>query len=240
MQITSDIHLAHPNALDFERALRSSLFPPEFDTQAFYAEIDHLAVEIKSNPSPSTQAGALQRRKQLLAEATDIWNDAAVSAWNRLVHKKAEVWILGDLALGNPGPVKSLLERMNGTLFLVQGNHDYSWLNADTSSRFERIENYAELKWNRKHIVLMHYPISSWNRRGHGSVHLHGHCHSKPSGINCNRDGSPAKAFNVGYPATSRMVSHLDDILLAIEQKHQAWEAAGCPPAPNPCILGAD
>lgn len=239
MQITADIHLCHPNSLDFERTLRAPLFPSGFDTQEFYATLDALSIEIKANPSP-TPSPAAKHRKQLLTEAAGIWSDAAVSHWNSLVAKKAEVWLLGDLALGNPLPVKRHLDRMNGTLSFVQGNHDYSWLNADNSKRFVRIENYAEIKWNRKHIVLMHYPISSWNRRRHGALHFHGHSHTGDSGINCNYDGSPANAFNVGYPATQRLVMPIEDVLQEIERKHQAWEEAGCPPSPNPQVLGGD
>lgn len=105
---------------------------------------------------------------------------------NTVVLPGDEVWLLGDIMLSR-GPKKDmrskaerLLNRLNGQLHLVTGNHDGDEITQ--ARRWVNVQPYAEIKVNmggpqRQKIVLFHYPIESWNGMHHGAWHLHGHCH---------------------------------------------------------------
>lgn len=44
---------------------------------------------------------------------------------------------------------------------------------------FTTVQNYLELKIDKKNVVLSHFPIQEWYEMDRGSIHLHGHCHHK-------------------------------------------------------------
>lgn len=113
-------------------------------------------------------------------------NDHMVKQWNSVVSKRDEVVILGDFSWGDWEQTESILDRLNGRLFLIRGNHDRFLKDKNFDpSRFEWIRDYAELNDNRKKIILSHYPIACYNgqyRRGEDGIPrtwmLHGHIHS--------------------------------------------------------------
>lgn len=51
-------------------------------------------------------------------------NEAIIDNWNACVSKYDRVYILGDLVLGKLDETLPLVELLNGTKFLVPGNHD--------------------------------------------------------------------------------------------------------------------
>lgn len=51
-------------------------------------------------------------------------NEAIIERWNAAVSPEDEVWHLGDVALGPIAESLPLMSRLNGTKFLVVGNHD--------------------------------------------------------------------------------------------------------------------
>lgn len=56
-----------------------------------------------------------------------------ISRWNETVDHDDEVWVLGDYAMGDRNRGLGYLSRMNGTQYMVTGNHDRcspedSWL----------------------------------------------------------------------------------------------------------------
>jgi calcineurin-like phosphoesterase family protein len=64
---------------------------------------------------------------------------------------------------------------------VVLGNHDqvitYNRRELLQEGLLSSIQNYAEVKAQRKLIVLFHYGQRVWNRSHHGSIHLYGHSH---------------------------------------------------------------
>ena len=82
--------------------------------------------------------------------------------WNSVVSPDDLVFVLGDFIMGASENVESLLYRLNGTIFLVRGNHD-------TDSKIEiykqhpdkviSIEDYNILYYKGKFIVMNHYPV---------------------------------------------------------------------------------
>lgn len=91
-------------------------------------------------------------------------NEFMISQWNSKVRSNDEVVILGDLSLGTAEQTNSILDRLKGKLFLIEGNHD-KFLKSRKSnlSRFEWIKGYAEMNDNGRKVVLCHYPIMCYN-----------------------------------------------------------------------------
>ena len=92
------------------------------------------------------------------------------------------LYILGDVSFArNEDKVAEFIQSINcKNLHLVLGNHDHTIQNSPRlRSMFKSINTLTSIKYEKKHIVLCHYPLESWDRAHHGAIHLHGHCHSK-------------------------------------------------------------
>jgi calcineurin-like phosphoesterase family protein len=112
-------------------------------------------------------------------------NEAMIANWNYKVSKNDRVFHLGDVTINSKTKTKhriraSWLEenipRLNGEKHLILGNHDIEYIHI-YRKLFSSVENYAELDLNGKKYILFHYPMESWNRSFHGSIHFHGHSH---------------------------------------------------------------
>lgn len=113
-------------------------------------------------------------------------NEYMTAKWNNKVRKNDEVIIIGDFSWGNAQETNALLKRLNGKLYLIQGNHD-RFLNSKELdvSRFKWIKPYEELSDNRRKVVLCHYPIMCYNgqyrldENGNPRTYmLYGHVHN--------------------------------------------------------------
>ena len=129
----------------------------------------------------------------------DEMNDAIIENWNNKVQKDSIVYILGDLSFAKPSHTIELLNRLNGTLRLIVGNHDNDkYLRSEEfCNRFEWMKMYHEEKIMDIPIVMFHFPILEWHHRHYGTIHVHGHQLKKnPEKLSCRRydvgiDGSP-------------------------------------------------
>ena len=118
-------------------------------------------------------------------ESVEAMNEYMLRQWNRKVRKNDEVVILGDLSWGKAEETNELLERLNGRLYLIQGNHDRFLKNKDyNAGRFVWIKPYEELQDNKRKVILCHYPIMCYNgqyrvdENGNPKVYmLYGHLH---------------------------------------------------------------
>lgn len=129
-------------------------------------------------------------------------NEKLINNWNSVVPPKGTVYHLGDFFMGNSIFWEPVLNRLNGEIHLVKGNHDKKVLKEPFTSRFASVNDYAEIFVNDKdapmkrfHIVMMHFPILSWNGSNHGSWHLHGHSHANQSIMAANAN---VKRLDVG------------------------------------------
>lgn len=112
-------------------------------------------------------------------------NEYMITKWNEKVRKKDEVVILGDFSLGGVEETKALLDRLQGKLHLILGNHDRVMESKKMDlSRFEWVKRYAELSDNGRKVVLCHYPVFCYNgqyrldRNGNPRTYmLYGHVH---------------------------------------------------------------
>jgi len=117
--------------------------------------------------------------KRPFADITEM-NEELIKRWNEKVTNDDTVYHLGDLSYKlSRGGIKSILERLNGKIVLIKGNHDSEKDLRALSYRFEKVENLIEIKdeFIDRKIVLCHYPIESWRQKEKGVYHLHGHSH---------------------------------------------------------------
>lgn len=55
-------------------------------------------------------------------------NEELIKRWNEKVGAHDLLYHLGDISLGNPELTKTVLDKLNGKIFLIKGNHDNSAL----------------------------------------------------------------------------------------------------------------
>ena len=108
-------------------------------------------------------------------------DEILIANWNSVVGPDDEVYHLGDFALCNVEPCKRILDRLNGKIYLIRGNHEKTALSMP--DRFEWVKDYHEMYHpdpagnGKQMIVLMHYAMRVWNASHHGSWQLYGHSH---------------------------------------------------------------
>jgi calcineurin-like phosphoesterase family protein len=118
-----------------------------------------------------------------LFENVDEMNEVLIARWNEKVGPNDEVYHLGDFALSTNEAFKAIAERLNGTIYLIVGNHEGTALNY--RKRFKWIKEYHELKVKDddlkngvQRIILFHYAMRVWRGEGRGAWHLYGHSHN--------------------------------------------------------------
>lgn len=133
-----------------------------------------------------------------------------VKSWNEVVLEEDEVYHLGDVSLTNADKTHEILQRLNGKIYLIKGNHEKSTLQKQyTRDRFEWIKDYYELKVDNptidgnKHqlIVLCHYGMRVWNKSHHGAIHLYGHSHDS-----LDKEGAWGKSMDVSVDSAYRIL----------------------------------
>ena len=119
---------------------------------------------------------------------TQEMDEYIVSKWNDKVSPSDIVWILGD-SVSLEHFNKDILNRLNGKINLLVGNHDISAhgqimdntkVNVFVES-FLYFDNtiFPHMKISGHNVVMCHYPIMEWNGIEQGWIHLYGHIHNK-------------------------------------------------------------
>ena len=136
----------------------------------------------------------LQADKNAAVEKHDEW---LINLWNNTIKRDDFVYILGDFCLGNKERTEKILQRLKGRKFLIRGNHDkscqglekyFQWVGDIKEAKFNH-NQYKFIKEDETFAVEMcHFPMLSWNRRPHGTCHLHGHCHGSIDAFNETTD----------------------------------------------------
>ena len=113
-------------------------------------------------------------------------NEYMISQWNIKVRPKDDVFILGDFSIAKGDATAKILDRLNGKLHLIIGNHD-KYLEDKSFNRtwFRSIEHYSEIRDNGRMVILSHYPVFCYNgqykqdKSGNPLVYmLYGHVHN--------------------------------------------------------------
>ena len=121
-------------------------------------------------------------------------NEQLIENWNNKVPKDGKIFLLGDVGFGSAIELREILDRLNGDIYLINGNHDSPARNKNCIDRFSvfnsyqenhtRFSDYYELQvkdneaknGKNQKIILFHYPILNWVDM-YSSWHLHSHTH---------------------------------------------------------------
>jgi len=112
-------------------------------------------------------------------------NEYMIMKWNKKVKRNDEVFIIGDLYWGTAEETNALLKRLNGKLYLIQGNNDIFLSKRKMDlTLFQWVKSYEEVSDNNRKVVLCHYPIICYNgqyrldKDGNPKTYmLYGHVH---------------------------------------------------------------
>jgi calcineurin-like phosphoesterase family protein len=135
--------------------------------------------------------------------SVDEMDETLIANWNAAVSQRDEVWFLGDFTLKGAQHARRYLDRLNGKLHLIWGNHDVNAvrnLPRWTSSQFG-----AEIRLDGYRLTLLHYAMKIWNRSHHGSLMLYGHSHGSLLG--------DSQSCDVGVDVWQFRPTTLDQIL---------------------------
>ena len=72
-------------------------------------------------------------------KSTDEMNEAIIDNWNSVVGEEDTVFHLGDFCLGSSAEWNKILNRLNGKIYLILGNHDLKNIRQGFIERFEHI-----------------------------------------------------------------------------------------------------
>lgn len=147
---------------------------------------------------------ALAFRKNF--QSLEEMDETLIRLWNDVVKKNDLVYHLGDFAFARgQGVVKSLLNRLNGQVHLILGNHDRD-MNVEDKSLFQYVGMAKYIKVQDQRIYLHHTACLIWWGSHRGSWHLYGHSHGSLP------DPTDRKALDVGVDCNNFQPVHFDEI----------------------------
>jgi calcineurin-like phosphoesterase family protein len=153
-------------------------------------------------------------------------DDAIIERWNSCVKPGDSVYHLGDFCLTkNIDVINGWLERLNGNIRFIIGNHDrwvrrYDKLSDIAKGKIKWIEHYAERTFmiddKKYNIVMSHFPMLSWHgsHRNPSSIMLHGHCHGNIEDLN-----QPIRRMDVGVDCNNWYPVLLKNIITMMDMR---------------------
>lgn len=156
-------------------------------------------------------------------------NTALIKAWNSVVTEDDQVYHLGDFGMNIKYPQwVELLSQLNGSIKLIQGNHDGSKVVKKLANEglIELYEVGHKMKVNKQIMWLTHYPMEIGLRPRKWSVS--GHIHSVSSRyknqINVGVD-SPLEIVRnkpFGTPISlDEIIEYMDKLIPEIEEEYE-------------------
>lgn len=146
-------------------------------------------------------------------------NRDMVDEINRWVEPGDTLYHLGDYSFKMTSEdAANLRKRINcKDIHLVPGNHDKDWTQPAVSWAFTVEKPITVLKIDKLKLVLSHFPMADWQGMSHGSIHLHGHIHSRGMQYNELNRMQGLYRYDVGVDANDFRPVCLDEVLAWFE-----------------------
>lgn len=116
-------------------------------------------------------------------------NETIITNWNKVVGPDDVIFHLGDFCLGGADEWNKILNRLNGRIYLILGNHDLRNIRRGIIDRFERVEMSMCIQVDKKIIYLNHFPYLCFDGGYNNDVwQLFGHVHTRLSNTGVDAD----------------------------------------------------
>ena len=125
----------------------------------------------------------------------ETMNEALIENWNAVVGVDDIVFHLGDFCFGGSAEWTNILNRLNGKIYLIVGNHDLKNLRKGYYKRFEDVVMQMHIEVDKQRIYLNHYPFLCYAGAYNGAWQLFGHVHTCENNI-----GKDAPRLNMIFP----------------------------------------
>ena len=151
---------------------------------------------------------------------------AIIKNWNEIVTPNDEVYILGDLMLGDNESGMHKLSQLMGTINIVIGNHDTDKrleLYSKFGMNIAQIEYAYRLKYNKYSFFLTHYPTLTANLGEDDkplkrkTINICGHSHTKDKFADWNK----GLIYHAELDATNMRPISIEEIIKDIEEKEK-------------------
>lgn len=148
-----------------------------------------------------------------------------IKNWNEIISQEDEVYLLGDIFLGDPDYGIDCLKQLNGKIHIIRGNHC-------TDAKVERYKdcrNVVSIEWStmlkigKRYFYLSHFPSitktpeDSLNKQG--IINLHGHTHQTE---NFGKDGN-FYLYHVGMDSHDLKPVSIDQVIEDIAAQRQKY-----------------
>jgi calcineurin-like phosphoesterase family protein len=149
-------------------------------------------------------------------------DEAIIANWNSVVEPEDDVYVLGDIMLGDNEWGRECMNRLEGRIHLIRGNHD-------TDKRWYEVYPYIHtveemcgwahvIHYRKYHFYLSHFPTDTANIEAESlhqcMLNLFGHTHSKDK----FRADQPMY-YNVALDANDNTPVLLDNIIERMKNK---------------------
>lgn len=124
-------------------------------------------------------------------------NETLICNWNETVPEDGTVFHLGDFAFGGYREWMSAINRLNGKIYLILGNHDLKNAKQGFMGRFEHVSQQMSISVDGQKIILNHNPFLCYGGAYADTWQLFGHVHSGP----LSKTGKDIPRLNMLFPA---------------------------------------
>lgn len=167
-------------------------------------------------------------------ENVEEMKETLVANWNGAVNKSDHVYVLGDMFWRNPHEAVKVLQRLNGNIHLIKGNHDFI-KTAEYKKRFAEIVDFKRIKdvvgGETRPVILSHYYMPFYPTHYRGGILLHGHTHMTDEAVDEFKitdsisKNYPMEVYNVGcmYPYMNYTPKTLDEIVAGYKEWWEEW-----------------
>jgi calcineurin-like phosphoesterase family protein len=159
-------------------------------------------------------------------------DEALIANWNKQVRVEDIVYHLGDFSLKKPDDIRPIFQRLNGTIHLISGNHDYcfsgnrdgyKYIKTYIDMGFASVQSYMRKRLNGIQFLMCHFPYAGdhgtdrytqYRLRNEGLPIVHGHTHSDER---ISVAGVEVPQIHVGMDAWSLRLVHQEELLGLLE-----------------------